>query len=197
MSVFPMTSMTLLQKIAVEITGEREAAWIRFFDLYTPAIRKFVEWHDSTHDPDDVIQDIYIKLVDVVQCGKYDSSKGTFRAFLATMIRNHLVSLYRKEAVRGCGLHVSIDEIEIPVSADAAMELDMKWMLARRQSAIEHVLTKTAMNAQTREIYRAYAIDEIPVEEIEGRFGVNRNYIYKIKSRIEKMAEIIERELGD
>lgn len=197
MSVFPMTSMTLLQKIAVEITGEREAAWIRFFDLYTPAIRKFVEWHDSTHDPDDVIQDIYIKLVDVVQCGKYDSSKGTFRAFLATMIRNHLVSLYRKESVRGSGLHVSIDEIEIPVSADAAMELDMKWMLARRQSAIEHVLTKTAMNAQTRDIYRAYAIDELPVEEIEDRFGVNRNYIYKIKSRIEKMAEIIERELGD
>jgi RNA polymerase sigma-70 factor (ECF subfamily) len=189
--------MTLLQKIAVEITGEREAAWIRFFDLYTPAIRKFVEWHDSTHDPDDVIQDIYIKLVDVVQRGKYDSSKGTFRAFLATMIRNHLVSLYRKESVRGGGLHMSIDEIEIPVSADAAMELDMKWMLARRQSAIEHVLTKTAMNAQTREIYRAYAIDEIPVEEIEERFGVNRNYIYKIKSRIEKMAEIIERELGD
>lgn len=192
-----MTSMTLLQKIAVEITGEREAAWIRFFDLYTPAIRKFVEWHDSTHDPDDVIQDIYIKLVDVVQCGKYDSSKGTFRAFLATMIRNHLVSLYRKESVRGGGLHVSIDEIEIPVSADAAMELDMKWMLARRQSAIEHVLTKTAMTAQTRDIYRAYAIDELPVEEIEDRFGVNRNYIYKIKSRIEKMAEIIERELGD
>ena len=192
-----MTSMTLLQKIAVEITGEREAAWIRFFDLYTPAIRKFVEWHDSTHDPDDVIQDIYIKLVDVVQCGKYDSSKGTFRAFLATMIRNHLVSLYRKESVRGSGLHVSIDEIEIPVSADAAMELDMKWMLARRQSAIEHVLTKTAMNAQTRDIYRAYAIDELPVEEIEDRFGVNRNYIYKIKSRIEKMAEIIEKELGD
>ena len=118
-----MTSMTLLQKIAVEITGEREAAWIRFFDLYTPAIRKFVEWHDSTHDPDDVIQDIYIKLVDVVQCGKYDSSKGTFRAFLATMIRNHLVSLYRKESVRGGGLHMSIDEIEIPVSADAAMHL--------------------------------------------------------------------------
>jgi hypothetical protein len=75
--------------------------------------------------------------------------------------------------------------------------MDAKWMLARRQSAIEHVLTKTAMNAQTRDIYRAYAIDEVPVEEIEDRFGVNSNYIYKIKSRIEKMAEIIERELGD
>jgi hypothetical protein len=70
-------------------------------------------------------------------------------------------------------------------------------MLARRQSSIEHVLRKTAMSAQTRNIYRAYAVEELPIEEVEAKFGVNRNYIYKIKSRIEKMAEIIERELGD
>ena len=196
MSVFPNTSMTLLQKIAVQVTGEREAAWVRFFDLYTPAIRKFVEWHDSTHDPDDIVQDIYIKLVDVVQTGKYDSSKGTFRAFLATMIRNHLISLYRKEAVRGAGMHVNIEDVEVPVQADAAFAIDAKWHLARHQSAIEHVLTKTAMTAQTREIYKAYVLNERPVEEVEAKFKVSRNYIYKIKSRIEKMALIIERELG-
>lgn len=196
MSVFPNTSMTLLQKIAVQVTGEREAAWVRFFDLYTPAIRKFVEWHDSTHDPDDIVQDIYIKLVDVVQTGKYDSSKGTFRAFLATMIRNHLISLYRKEAVRGAGMHVNIEDVEIPVQADAAFAIDAKWQLARHQSAIEHVLTKTAMTAQTRDIYKAYVLNERPVEEVEAKFKVSRNYIYKIKSRIEKMASIIERELG-
>ena len=196
MSVFPNTSMTLLQKIAVQVTGEREAAWVRFFDLYTPAIRKFVEWHDSTHDPDDIVQDIYIKLVDVVQTGKYDSSKGSFRAFLATMIRNHLISLYRKEAVRGAGMHVNIEDVEIPVQADAAFAIDAKWQLARHQSAIEHVLTKTAMTAQTREIYKVYVLDERPVEEVEAKFKVSRNYIYKIKSRIEKMALIIERELG-
>ncbi len=197
MSVFPETSMTLLDKIALEGSSEREAAWVRFFDLYTPAIRKFVEWHDPSRDPDDIIQDIYIKLLGVVQSGKYDSSKGTFRAFLATMIRNHLASLYRKESARGAGLHVNIDDVEVPVSVDAAMIIDAKWELARRQSAIEHVLTKTAMTAQTREIYKAYVQDERPVEEVEARFKVSRNYIYKIKSRIEKMAAIIERELGE
>lgn len=191
-----MTSMTLLQKIAVEVTGEREAAWVRFFDLYTPSIRRFVEWHDSAHDPDDVVQDIYIKLVDTVQCGKYDSSRGSFRSFLATMIRNHLVSLYRKDAARGGGRHVNIDDVEIVSYADAAAELDAKWLLARRQSAVEHVLTKTAMAAKTREIYKAYVFDGLPVEEVEERFGVNKGYVYKIKSRIEKMAEIIERELA-
>lgn len=197
MSVFPQTSMTLLQKIALEVTGEREAAWVRFFDLYTPAIRKFVEWHDAAHDPEDVVQEVYIKLVDVVQRGRYDSSKGNFRSFLSAMIRNHLISLYRKDAVRGGGMHVNIDDVEIADNSDAALEMDAKWMLARRQSAIEHVLTKTAMADQTRKIYQAYVIDELPVEEVEARFGVNKNYIYKIKSRIEKMAAVIERELGD
>lgn len=197
MSVFPLTSMTLLQKIALEVTGEREAAWVRFFDLYTPAIRKFAEWHDSTHDPDDVVQDIYIKLVNAVQSGKYDSSKGSFRTFLATMIRNHLVSLYRKDMARGAGMHVNIDDIDVSVASDAAIAMDAEWLLARRQSAIEHVLTKTAIAAQTREIYRAYAIDGVPVEAVESKFNVSKNYIYKIKSRIEKMAAIIERELGD
>ena len=197
MSVFPLTSMTLLQKIALEVTGEREAAWVRFFDLYTPAIRKFAEWHDSAHDPDDTVQDIYIKLVNAVQSGKYDSSKGSFRAFLATMIRNHLVSLYRKDMARGAGMHVSIDDIDVPVASDAAIAMDAEWLLARRQSAIEHVLTKTAMTAQTREIYMAYAVEGLPVEEVESKFNVSKNYIYKIKSRIEKMAAIIERELGD
>lgn len=197
MSVFPLTSMTLLQKIALEVTGEREAAWVRFFDLYTPAIRKFAEWHDSTHDPDDVVQDIYIKLVNAVQSGKYDSSKGSFRAFLATMIRNHLVSLYRKDMARGAGMHVNIDDIDVSVASDAAIAMDAEWLLARRQSAIEHVLTKTAMAAQTREIYMAYAVEGLPVEAVESKFNVSKNYIYKIKSRIEKMAAIIERELGD
>jgi len=55
MSLFPPTSLTLLLKLAVEVTGGNEAAWVRFFGLYTPAIRRFVEWNDKTHDP--VVQD--------------------------------------------------------------------------------------------------------------------------------------------
>lgn len=55
MSLFPPTSLTLLQKLAVEVTGGNEAAWVRFFGLYTPAMRRFVEWNDKVHDPDDVI----------------------------------------------------------------------------------------------------------------------------------------------
>ena len=197
MSTFPETSMTLLRKIAVQVTGEREAAWVRFFGLYEPAIKRFVAYHDSTHDPDDVVQDIFMKLVNVVQSGGYDPSKGSFRAFLATMIRRHLVSLYRKDQARGAGLHVDIDDVEPSVPADVAEQIDLKWRMARHQSAIEHVLTKTAISAQSRTIYRAYVEDEMPLDEVSAKFGVTEAAIYKIKSRVERMAAIIEDEFAD
>lgn len=197
MSAFPETSVTLLRKIAVQVTGEREAAWVRFFGLYEPAIRRFVAYHDSAHDPDDVVQDIFLKLVNVVQAGRYDSSMGSFRAFLATMIRRHLVSLYRQDQARGAGLHVNIDDVDPAVPADVAEQIDIKWRLARHQSAIEHVLTKTAISAQSRAVYRAYVEDEMPLDDVIAKFGVTKAAVYKIKSRVEQMAAVIEEEFAD
>ena len=197
MSAFPETSMTLLKKIAVQVTGEREAAWVRFFGLYEPAIKRFVAYHDSTHDPDDVVQDIFLKLVNIVQSGGYSSDMGSFRAFLATMIRRHLVSLFRKDRARGAGLHVDIDDVEPSVPADVAEQIDIKWRMARHQSAIEHVLTKTAISAQSRDIYRAYVEEGRSLDEVAAQFGVTKAVIYKIKARVEQMAAIIEAEFAD
>ena len=197
MNVFPATSQTLLQKLAAQITGERESAWVRFFGLYEPAIKRFVTYHDSDHDPEDVAQEIFLKLVNVVKSGGYSPAKGRFRAFLATMIRRHLVSLYRKDQARGAGMFVDIDEVELTVPPDVAEQIDAKWRMARHQSAIEHVLTKTAISAQSRAIYRAYVEDEMPLEEVSARFGVTKTAIYKIKSRVEQMAAIVEEEFED
>lgn len=197
MNVFPATSQTLLQKLAAQITGERESAWVRFFGLYEPAIKRFVTYHDSDHDPEDVAQEIFLKLVNVVKSGGYSPTKGRFRAFLATMIRRHLVSLYRKDQARGAGMFVDIDEVELTVPPDIAEQIDAKWRMARHQSAIEHVLTKTAISAQSRAIYRAYVEDEMPLEEVSARFGVTKTAIYKIKSRVGQMAAIVEEEFED
>ena len=197
MSVFPVTSLTLLQKIAVQVTGEREAAWVRFFGLYEPAIKRFVAYHDGGHDPDDVAQEIFLKLVNIVQSGGYSPAKGSFRSFLATMIRRHLVSLYRKDQARGAGMFVDIDDAEPAAPPDVAEQIDIKWRLARHQSAIEHVLTKTAISAQSRAIYRAYVEDEMPLDDVAAKFGVTKAAIYKIKSRVEQMAAIVEEEFED
>ena len=174
MSLFPPTSLTLLRKLAVEVTGGNEASWVRFFDLYTPAIRRFVEWNDHVHDPDDVVQEVYLKLVEIIRAGKYNPDKARFRTFLALLIRRQLITLYRQDQARHVADRCSIDDLteELSVPSDQREKIDLDWAKAKHEAAVEHVLTKVAMKAQSRDIYRAYVIEERSVEDVAATFGV-------------------------
>ena len=165
MRVFPSTSTTLLQTLAAKNTGVSEAAWARFFELYTPAMRRFIEMNDHTHDPDDVIQDVYVSLVDILENNRYDAGKSRFRTFLAMLIRRKLVSLYRSEEARGRGANRSLevlresgelDSADVPcqltVPARQVDDIDLSWARAKHEAAVEHVLTKTALSVQTKSV---------------------------------------------
>ena len=211
MRVFPSTSSTLLQTLAARKTGVSEAAWVRFFELYTPAMRRFIEMNDHTHDPDDVIQDVYVSLVDILENNRYDADKSRFRTFLAMLIRRRLVSLYRREeARRDDGAKISLEVLrgngeldsasmpcELIVPASQPDEIDLSWARAKHEAAVEHVLTKTALSVQTKSVYRAYVIEGLPIDEVEREFGVSRDVIYKIKFRVDSAIAVIEEEYAD
>ena len=199
MSLFPPTSLTLLHKLAVEVTGGSEASWVRFFDLYTPAIRRFVEWNDHVHDPDDVVQEVYLKLVEIIRAGKYNPDKARFRTFLALLIRRQLITLYRQDQARHVVDRCSIDDLteELSVPSDQREKIDLDWAKAKHEAAVEHVLTKVAMKAQSRDIYRAYVIEERSVEDVAAAFGVTPDIIYKVKNRVNKMIEAVEAEYAE
>lgn len=199
MSLFPQTSMTLLQKLAVEVTGESEAAWVRFFNLYTPAIRQFAEWNDHVHDPDDVVQEVYLKLVEIIRAGKYDSDKARFRTFLALLIRRQLITLYRQDQARRVDDRCSFDDLteEPTVPAEQQDQIDLSWAKAKHEAAVEHVLTKVAMKQQTRDIYRAYVIENRSIDDVSKAFGVSADIVYKVKNRVDKMIEAVEMEYAE
>lgn len=199
MSFFPPTSLTLLQKLAVEVTGGNEAAWVRFFALYTPAIRRFVEWNDKTHEPDDVIQDVYLKLVEILRAGTYQPDKARFRTFLATLIRRHLISLYRKDQARGGDRNFSLDELveEPTVPPTQGDALDRQWAEAKHAAAVEHVLTKTAISQRNKQVYRAHVLEGRTADDVAATFGITKNLVGQIKFRVEKAIAIIEEEFAD
>lgn len=199
MSLFPPTSLTLLHKLAVEVTGGNEASWVRFFDLYTPAIRRFVAWNDHVHDPDDVVQEVYLKLVEIIRAGKYNPDKARFRTFLALLIRRQLITLYRQDQARHVADRCLIDDLteELSVPSDQREKIDLDWAKAKHEAAVEHVLTKVAMKTQSRDIYRAYVIEERSVEDVAATFGVTPDIIYKVKNRVNKMIEAVEAEYAE
>ena len=204
MSAFPDTPVTLLSRIAAQVTGRAdEAAWTRLFELYEPAIRKFSELHGAGCDSEDVAQEIFLKLVSVLRRGtfKIGGDAGRFRSYLASLIRRELISRWRKANARGLGSNISIDNpdvsIELQVDSETVALIDAKWRLARHEAAVEHALTKTALSAQSKAVYRAYVLEDRPIGEVAKAFGIPNNSVSQIKTRVEKMIAAIEAEYKD
>ncbi len=204
MANFPDTPVSLLVRLASDRTGIRdEAGWTRLFELYAPAIKAFAEERGGEGESEDVVQEIFMRLAEVLREGrvKVSGDAGKFRRYLATLVRNELVSRWRRRVSRGEGLRVSLDDpgagIEATVDSDAATIVDVKWRLARRKAAEEWVLTKTALSAQSKAVYRAYVLEERPIVEVAAEFGIPRNSVSQIKTRVERLIAAIETEYGD
>jgi len=199
MNPFPPTSLTLIRNLAEDSSDGHEAAWVRFFGLYTPAIRRFVRWQSGGRDPDDIVQEVYIKLVEFLGAGKYRPDKARFHTFLVMLIHRQLASLYRRESARGAAVNVPLDDLEEEPSipAEQAARIDADWERAKHEAAVSHVLTQMPLSEQTRAVYRAYVLEERPAEEVAAEFGLTKSVVYKIKNRIDRMVAVIEAEYGE
>ena len=188
MANFPDTPVSLLVRLASDRTGIRdEAGWTRLFELYAPAIRAFAEERGSEDESEDVVQEIFMRLVEVLRDGrvKVGGDAGKFRRYLATLVRNELVSRWRKRMARGEGASVSLDDPGAGVEASVD---------SGRKAAVEWALTKTALSAQSKAVYRAYVMDERPIGEVAAEFNIPRNSVSQIKTRVERMIAAIESE---
>ena len=200
MSAFPETSATLLVKLAAQVTGEDEANWMRFADLYVPAMRDFARGHGDPSQADDVVQEVLARLVALFRGNRFQvrDGVGNFRAYLATMIRNELYAAFRKEQARGGGRTVPLDEADLVDSGESVTAaLDLEWAAARHRAAVEHALTKTLLSKQNREIYRAYVLEERDIDDVARACGVPRNQVSQVKTRVGRMIAALEAELGD
>ena len=202
MARFPDTPVSLLVRIASEKTGVRdEAAWTRLFELYAPVIRAFAGERGVSGEEEDVVQEIFMKLAKVLGDGrvKVGGDAGKFRRYLATLIRNELVSRWRRRQARGEGTTMSLDDpgsgAEPVVDSETAALIDAKWRFARRKAAVEWTLSKTALSSQSKAVYRAYVVEGRSIGEVAASFGIPRNSVSQIKTRVERMISAVEAEI--
>lgn len=198
--MFPDTPQTLLRKIAEYANGDDAAEWARFVELYTPVIRAFIgaRGDEVPSDVDDVVQEIFVRLVNVLRAGTYRPEKGRFRAYLGTMVRRLLIDRHRRSLARGAGETVSAEEVEIlDETPDAAAYVDMHLMEARHAAAVEHVLSRTMLDPRTVAAYRAYALNGEPAADVATRLGITHNALRQIKYRVDRMIAAVEAAYGE
>ena len=193
--MIPDTPQTLLRKIAEYAQGDDAAEWAKFAELYEPVIRLYIAQSRtvSAADADDIVQDIFIKLVEVLRNGEYKREKGSFRTYLAAMVRRLLIDRYRRETTRfgKDGTAPLSDNIPSDLPDPSAI-VDMRLALARHNAAIDHVLTRTMLEKRTVAAYREYALDGLPAAEVAARYGMTVNNLRQLKHRIDRMIAAVE-----
>lgn len=196
---FPVTSMTLIAKIKSLAPSDDSAAWVRFWDTYQGAIRQFAVFKGGEENADDIVMTVLGKLVEVLRSGQWTPERGKFHSYLAAMIVNEVHMAHRKDMVRQSDNKISIDT---PVKGDeegrtiadtivdnstmAVEKLDDDWRRAVLENAREHVLMRTALSERDRQVYRAYAMEGEDIADVARRFGISRNSVSQIKTRIER-----------
>ena len=85
------------------------------------------------------------------------------------------------------------DTLQAPETPADAYEED--WRQAILASAVEHVLTKTALSDRDRAVYRAYVQERRPIADVAAEFKLSRNSVSQIKTRIDKRIVAVGREL--
>lgn len=197
MALFPDTPATLLKKIAALRAGDDAAVWADFVERYAVAVREFLRMNRQTvseADLDDLVQDVFIRLVEVLRLEKYDASKARFRTYLAQIMRNLLVDRWREERGRECAAGGSPGSLE---EADPGLQMDVAWRLAVHRAAVRHVMSVSMLAPLSKEIYRAYVQENGEIGEVARRFGVTRNQVSQVKTRVEKMIAAVEAAYAD
>ena len=185
---YPETSVTLLRTLREARSGVDDAAWARFVDMYGPVVHHLVRLLSpgiSYADTDEAVQDVFVKLVDILRSGAYDPSKSKFRTYLSMLARRLLVDRYR-EAARRQSREVGLDAAEdVSIESDPGKWMDAKWLVACRMAAERRVMEESALSDQSREVWRLVAAEGLSIKEVAKRLGIPANTASKIKRRME------------
>lgn len=198
--MIPDTPQSLLKRIRDFKDGDDAAEWARFVELYEPVVRLYLVGRGDigAADADDMVQEVFVRLVEVIRSGAYNREKGRFRSYLASMVRRLLIDRHRREMCRGAGCEVSVDEVEIASRApDPAVIVDARLKAARRAAAVEHVMTRAMLDARTVAAFREYALEGLPAEEVAARHGLTLNALRQIKYRVGQMIAAVEAQYGE
>jgi RNA polymerase sigma factor (sigma-70 family) len=130
-----VTRKTLLLRA---VNPDDETAWKEFVDYYGRFIYHIIlKMGIKGTTSDDVAQQILIKLWKKINT--YDSSRGSFRPWLSTVIRNSVNEHYRKENRRQENAFFEGEENRITDTNDIDLMIQSEWENYLTDEAIKHV----------------------------------------------------------
>jgi RNA polymerase sigma-70 factor, ECF subfamily len=174
------TSKTLLEKLR---DPQDAGAWQRFVELYVPLLFYWARQLPlKGAGPEDLVQDILLKLVQKLPEFKYDRERGSFRNWLQTLCQNHWRDHWRKPAnrVRHVGA-ATLEAVEVPdLGLERFWNEDYYGLLVAETFKI----LETEFDSTTRTAFAEVVLNGRPVNEVARQLGLAPNAVSVRKFRV-------------
>lgn len=187
--------------VARVLAGDRAAAE-RLVDRLLPTIQKRVAWVLSRAGKprrDDVLdhaQDVLLRLFerDYRVLRTWDASRGaSLETFVALVTERHVIASLRSGRKSAWREDPTLD-VEHELGAG---EADLERQLGNKD-LLEQILVRleSELTPRSRELFRALFVDERPIDEVAGHFGMSSNAVYTWSSRLRTRVQALTQELG-
>jgi RNA polymerase sigma-70 factor (ECF subfamily) len=176
------TPVTLLQRLRGPVQkATTAAAWAEFVELYTPLLYSWASRLGlQPSDAADLVQDIFVILVQKLPEFEYDSQKS-FRAWLRTILMNRWRDREKRLAV--VSQQNDAAALEQAAVSDQALEIE--------EAEYREVLLRRALELMQREFHPAtwracweQVVQGRPAAEVARELGLSVNAVYVARSRV-------------
>lgn len=198
---FPSTIWPLIDSLRDRRAPDPQQALGEIIARYWRPVYAFIRMarHPSHEDTKDLTQEFFAFLLDGDILTRADRSRGSFRTYLKTVLRNFLTSQHRKQTSRKRGGETKIHSIELPDETidlpdaveDPERSFDGEWARSLMGAALADVAAALRRGGQSVqwEVFRARDLAEQEprpsYEELAARHGLTagqvNNYLQDVR----------------
>lgn len=158
-----------------------EAAWRRLVQLYTPLLFYWARRCGETeNDAADLVQDVFVALVQLLPTFHYDGQPGHFRGWLRTLMLNKLRDQKRRQTWQARALAQRPPEVELPDNIELFQEAEYQQELTRRALG----LIQVEFAPSTWKACWETVVQGRDSEDVARELGLTENAVYIAKCRV-------------
>ncbi len=181
--------MTLLAALADDALSAR---WGEFAARYVPSMHSYCQAKFPDLDADDLVQETLIALVTAMPHYRYDpEAKGLFRNWLFGILRHKAFAQYKarkrkNETERRFGVEAA-DYGAMAMAEDPGRDPEREreeLQSAAMELALRELLADPSVHDQSKQIFIKVAIEGKAPAEVAAAFGVSRDVVDHVRSRL-------------
>jgi RNA polymerase sigma-70 factor (ECF subfamily) len=180
----PLTQPSLLVRIR---DVQDSQAWSQFVEIYAPLVYAYARKHGfQDADAADVTQDVLRALAGSAAKSPYDPKRGSFRAWLFTVVRNKLRSFLtrRTRHCRGSGDSAAQELLEAQPAREAAEAASWDHEYEQRLFTWAAEQVRGCFQETTWQAFWQTAVEGAAPRDVARKLRITAGAVYIAKSRV-------------